>query len=64
MKAKHPTLPPQIVKVSNSFYQDSRDGRMIHISNLAKECPEKPVNTELKQDKEVKPHWTDNYENY
>lgn len=61
MKAKHPTLPYQIVRLNRNFYCDSRDGRKIHISQLAKECPEKPVNTELKQNKEVKPHWSNNY---
>lgn len=49
MKAKHPTLPPQIVKVYKNFYQDSRDGRLIHKDNLWKECP-MPVNNELKDE--------------
>lgn len=60
MKTKHPTLPPQIVKAYKNFYRDSRDGRLIHVDNLWKECP-MPVNAELKQNKEVKPHWSNNY---
>lgn len=63
MKQKHPTLPVQIRKVSKNFYKDSRNGQMIHISNLWRYAPSEvkndPQSEELKHE-----HWTNKYENY